>query len=300
MIDHRHLLFKAAGGALEGIVAKGAAAEVAATGFLNTEGPVWGPDGLLYFTDNRRSQILRFGSDDRAHVWRENTQGANGLAIDQAERLIAALGIGRRIVAFEKDGSVTTLADEYRMQPFLRPNDLTAGTSGSIYFTDPGLRRAAPQGGRPAVYHLPFGGEVARIAEDITRPNGILLSPDEKTLYVADSLGEDLLAFDVQPDGSVRNRRAFARLRGVRKTPEGVDSGADGMAVDRAGRLYAASLAGIQVFSPRGEPLGAIPVPKQPRNLTFGGPEKKTLWITAGDTLYRLKMEAQGLANRAK
>ena len=144
------------------------------------------------------------------------------------------------------------------------------------------------------------------VTEDIGAANGVLLSPDERTLYVSDTPTEYLVAFDVRPDGSIGNKRNFARLEGAQRT------GADGLAVDAAGRLYVASPVGVQVFSPQGQHLGTIPTPRPATSLAFAGPDKKTLYIvgrgTAGPrgaeqnarSMYKVSMLAQGYKDRAK
>ena len=286
-------------GGLEGIVAAGARPELVEAGFVFTEGPVRAPDGGLYFSDVRANRIYRIGGDIKGKIVRENTNGANGLAFDRQGRLIAAQGGAARIVAFETRGE-KALATQYQGKPFNRPNDLILDRKGGIYFTDPGARPMPGQpapAGKPSVYYVRPGGEVILVSDEVPRPNGITLTLDEKTLLVANSQGEEVIAFDVQPDGSAKNRRVFARLRDI---PAGQASGADGMAVDSQGRLYVTSNPGIQVFTPRGEYLGTIAVPKKPSNLAFAGVDRRTLYITAQDSLFRLAMKAQGPEGRGK
>jgi gluconolactonase len=153
---------------------------------------------------------------------------------------------------------------------------------------------------KPAVYRIPASGKLERVAADIERPNGIQLSPDEKTLYVANTQGEHVLAYDVAADGTVGKRRDFARLAGWSKGDTGWSSGADGLAVDGAGRLYVASNAGIEVFGPRGDALGVIALPKKPQNLAFSGPGKHTLYVVGRGAAYRIALLAQGYEGRAK
>ncbi len=287
---------------IAGVVAAGAKAELVQDGFQFTEGPVWSPEGFLLFTDNRASRIYRLGADGKATVYRENTLGMNGLAFDRKGRLLACEGGGARIVAVARDGTVTSLASRYREQPLVRPNDLIANRSGGVYFTDPGPRPAPDQvaARKPAVYYVPPEGEVQLVTEEIARPNGITLTLDEKTLLVADTRGEHVAAFDVRPDGSTTNRRNFTRLSGVQRTEGGIQSGADGMTLDSEGRLYVTTLSGIQVFDRAGHSLGTISVPNKPSNLAFGGADRRTLYITAGDSLFRLSMQSRGAEGRAK
>ena len=147
---------------------------------------------------------------------------------------------------------------------------------------------------------MPPGGRAILVADKITRPNGIQLSPDEKTLYVNDIRGESLLAFDIQPNGTVRNRRNFAKYAGVTEAEGGVASGADGLAVDSEGRIYIAGNAGIEVLSPQGRRLGIIPVSRKIQNLAFAGTDKKTLYLVGRGAAFKVQMLAQGYKGRAK
>jgi gluconolactonase len=158
----------------------------------------------------------------------------------------------------------------------------------------------------PAVYYIPPGGKAIRIEEKLIRPNGISLSRDEKTLYVSDSNGAHITAWDIQADGLVRNRRDFGTLTG-RSTRDnglgGVKTFADGMTIDSEGRLYVATGGGIEVLSPQGQHVGTIPVkcaPADCQNVAFSGPEKKTLYIAGAGSLYRVDMIARGFTGRAK
>ena len=191
--------------------------------------------------------------------------------------------------------------------------------NGGVYFTDPGLTAqqaealVKAQGGKPlaprlppAVYYIPPGKAAIRIEDKMIRPNGIQLSRDEKTLYVSDSNGIHIIAWDVQPDGLVRNRRDFGTLEG-RSTRDnglgGIKTFADGMTIDNEGRLYVATGAGVEVLSAQGQHLGTIPVrcpPADCQNVAFSGPDKRTLYIAGAGSLYRVNMIARGFTGRAK
>jgi gluconolactonase len=187
-----------------------------------------------------------------------------------------------------------------------RPNDLVVDRKGFVYFTDSGVNpNADPKPdlnriAKPAVYRISPEFAVERLANDITRPNGIQLSPDEKTLYVANTAGEHVLAYDIAANGKLGAKREFAKLEGFRQTDNGPTSGADGLAVDAEGRLYVASNAGVQVFTPKGEALGIIALPKRPQNLAFAGPEKKTLYVVGSGSAWRIPVLTAGYAGRAK
>ena len=291
---------------IPGVVAGGTRVEVIARGLRGTEGPIAAPDGTLLFTEQDANRISRIDASGRVSGYLTNTSGAIGLAFDHLGRLIAAQTITPQIAVLSPTRDV--LADSFDGMPLLRPNDLTVDRRGGIYFSDPGppplpSGELPPVPRKPAVFYIrPDGGDVIKVAEDIERPNGVLLSPDEKVLYVANTLGDSVLVFDVQPDGMLTNRRAFAQLEGVVKTPAGIRSGADGLAVDTDGRLYVASLAGIQIFTPEGRRLGTIPIgiTGGPQNLAFAGPDKRTLYIVGRNAAWKIAMRAQGPQNRAK
>ena len=276
---------------IAGVVAPGVAPELVQEGFVFTEGPVGTPDGGLYFSDIRPNRIYHLDPGAKISLVREQTNGANGLALTREGDLLAAEGEGKRISRRSRDGVVTTVTEGIAGEPFLSPNDVIVDANGGIYITDPGPRPVVP--GRTAyVYYLPAGAKEPIVIDDqIARPNGITLTRDGKTLIVNDTLGPTVYAYDVQPDGSVRNKRTFVQLRDI---PEGKESGADGMALDREDRLYVTTVAGVQVFDAAGKYLGTIKVPRQPANAGFAGPDKRVLYITAREGLYRINMLAQG------
>ena len=276
---------------LAGVVAPGAEPELVQEGFTFTEGPVGSPEGGLYFSDIRANRIYYLDPDGRINSVREQTNGANGLALTRDGELLAAEGDGKRISKRNQDGTILAVTEGMDGKPLMAPNDLIVDAKGAIYFTDPGPRPLVP--GRTAyVYYVPAGAKQPTVIDDqITRPNGLTLTGDGRTLIVDDSVGSSVYAYDVQPDGSVKSKRTFAQLRDI---PEGKESGADGMALDRDGRLYVTTVIGIQVFDVAGRYLGTIKVPRQPANAGFAGPDKRMLYITAREGLYRLKMLAQG------
>ena len=287
---------------IPGVVAGGTRVSVVAKGLRGTEGPIAAPDGALLLTEQTANVVTKIDAQGNRSTFLENTNGSQGLTFDQKGRLIGVLPATRQVSVLMP--TRTVLASMFDGKPFAGPNDLVADRKGGVYFTDPG---GYPPAGEflahiPAVYYVRPNGSVIRIADDIPRPNGIILSPDEKTLYVANTLGAFVVAFDVQPDGSVRNQRSFARLSGILMTNRGVRSGADGLAVDDAGRLYVASTIGVQVFGTDGRHLGTIPIgnPDGPQNLAFAGSEKKTLYVVGDGAVWKVAMLAQGPKARAK
>lgn len=275
---------------IPGVVAPGAAAELVQEGFKFLEGPVGTADGGLYFTDILTNKIHRLAPNGQISVVREPSGAANGLVVTPDGDLLAAEMTGKRVSKRSRDGAVTTISDSAGGNPYMAPNDLIADARGGIYFTDPG-----PHGvrGRTAyVYYLAPGAKEPVVIDDqIVRPNGLTLTPDGKTLIVSDTKGEAVFAYDVQSDGTAKNKRTFTTLRDI---PAGKESVADGMAVDRDGRLYVTTMTGVQVFGVNGDYLGTIQVPRQSANVAFSGPDKRTLYITAGEDLYRVKTLTQG------
>ncbi len=289
--------------AIAGVVAEGTRVEVIREGFDGTEGPIALSDGSIVFTENRADRLVRIAPDNAVSTYLEHTGGANALALRADGELIAVQTAQPGIARLQPASSV--LAADYSGKPFNRPNDLALARAGSIYFSDPGVPPAAGVA-RPAtpaktgLYWRDPRGKVSLVADDISRPNGVALSPDERTLYVANSWGEYLIAFTVAADGSLSARRDFARLAGFKNLPEGPVSGADGIAVDAAGRVYAATSAGVEVFSPEGAALGVIALPKQPQNLAFGGADRSQLYVVGRGSAYRIQTLTTGVDRPGK
>jgi gluconolactonase len=282
--------------AIPGVVAAGTKIELVATGLGRTEGPVAMQDGSMLVSS--RNSIFKVDLSDNVTTFIEDSNQTGALGWDHQGRLISvqrARGNEKVGVLYPRE-QVITLADNYQGQPFDSPNDLALDKRGGMYFTD-------TQG----IYYLPAGGSVTKIIDEVPRPNGVVLSPDEGTLYVHNKDGVYMLAFDVAPDGSISNRRNFARYKSVRIPGHAdpsldEDNGADGMAVDSEGRVYAATNVGVEVFSPRGDLLGVMPVQwgaennsiRKPQNLAFGGPDRKTLYVVGAATVYKVRTLSQG------
>ncbi len=283
-----------------------------ATTVAFTEGPVADRDGNVYFTELVFQRIMKLTPQGLLSVFREQSNNANGLLIDPEGRLIACEGAASQRMGVAqtfkpqvtrtdlKTGRVEVLATGYQGKPFVGPNDVTIDSKGRLYFTD-------LTGG--AVYRLDAPGQLARILStpEIQRPNGIQISPDDKTLYLIEANGAEggarmIRAYDLLPDGTVANMRVHYNFFPGRS--------ADGMSIDSQGNLYASAgmgqlrgtsetldtKTGIYVISPRGLLLKFIPIAEDYiTNNAFGGPDMKTLYVTAGKTLYRLRTEIAGL-----
>jgi gluconolactonase len=288
--------------AIEGVVAAGTSIELIKEGFQGTEGPIALPDGSVIFSEGQANRVTRIAADDSITPYLENTGGTNGLAFNSAGELIAVVTSKPGIAVLGPAGRERVLVDSFEGTPLNRPNDLVVDRRGGVYFTDPGPR---PETGQPvpktAVYYWSPQGTLQRLVTDVERPNGIQLSPDEQTLYVANTWGEHILAYDVKAKGSIGPRRNFAKLERVTQAEHGgVTSGADGLAVDAKGRLYVASTAGVQVFDAKGKSLGTISLPKAPQNLAFAGTDKKTLYVVGRGAAYRIATLTAGYAGRVK
>jgi gluconolactonase len=294
--------------AIPGVVSSGSRWMLAWQGTDNADGIVATEDEGLLFAQEQPNRISKLDANDKVSVFLENTHGAGAIAIDARGRVLvvertctdpggqpAQCNEPPRVAVLSPQRAV--LADSVGGKPLGRLNDLVAGRNGSVYFTVGGA------------YFVTAAGRVTSLGENI-RANGIMLSPDERVLYVTN--GGGVLAFDVQADGSVTNRRDFAKL-------EGGGTG-DGMAIDAAGRLYVTSQPGVQVFDRDGKYLGLIPTPRNAISVAFAGRDKKTLYIVGSGargadgkefvtpdgvrnnakTIYKLAMLSEGFKGRAK
>lgn len=284
---------------IAGVLAGGATLELVKDGFGNLDGPVAAPDGSLYFSDAGFGQTLRLRSDGTIDVVREQTNGDTSLAFDRNGRLIALESIPARVVAIDIDDTqrVTVLTESPKGGDRYFLNDLIVDQRGGIYFTDPPPRS---QGGdtRAArvVYIKPEGGSIV-IPAPAKRPTGIILTADGRALLIADADSTTIFGMDVHADGTATNARRWLELQNI---PAGQTGAAEALAIDADNRLYVATSLGVQVYSPTGEHLGTIVVPRPPSNLTFAGGDRKTLYITARSDLYRIRTISAGPAGRAK
>ncbi len=274
------------------ILAANTQVEKIAGDFKFTEGPIWHPDGFLLFSDIPANTIYKRQPDRKAEVFRQPSGNANGNALDSSGRLITAEHGNRRLSLTEKDGQIVTLASHYQGKRLNSPNDLVVKSDGSIYFTDPpyGIKSEQEELGFYGVYHLAVDGTLTLLVDDFVRPNGIALSPDEKKLYVNDSQKGHIRVFDVKADSTLENGKLFAELK-----PPSKEGAADGMKVDIKGNVYSTGPEGVWIFSPQGDLLGIIEIPEAPTNLAWGDKDYQTLYITARSSLYRVRLQIQGV-----
>ena len=261
------------------------------TGFAFTEGPAADGEGNLYFTDIPNATIHKVDRAGKLFAFTKESRHSNGLMV-VGGRLLACEMDGQLVAHDLKTGERSVLIDKHNGQRFNACNDLVIDKTGGIYFTDPRFRAPEPWPQvKEAVYYLSADGKVKRLIDDRIAPNGVILSPDEKTLYVIPSMEETMWAYAVEAPGKIGKGRVLCRTT----LAEGKsNSGGDGLAVDTNGNLYITTGLGLQVFSPEGKQLGIIPVPEHPANVTFGGPGNHTLFVTARKSLYAIETKATG------
>ena len=277
---------------LEEILAPNTQVEKVAGGFEFTEGPLWHPDGFLLFSDIPANTIYKWQPEQKTEIFRQPSGNANGNTLDRSGRLITAEHGNRRISLTKKNGQIVTLASHYQEKRLNSPNDLAVKSDGSIYFTDPpyGIKSEQEELGFYGVYRLAPDGTLTLLVDDFVRPNGIALSPDETKLYVNDSEKGHIRVFDVKPDGMIENGKLFAELK-----PPSAEGAADGMKIDIKGNVYSTGPGGVWIFSPKGDLLGIIETPEPPANIAWGDRDYKTLYITANTSLYRIRLQIEGM-----
>ena len=303
--------------ALDDVVPASATIERLAGGFLFTEGPVWMPrttdgDGYLLFSDPNANTIYRWSTDGQVSVFRTKSgytgvdvgeygqPGSNGLTLDREGRLTINEHGNRRVTRLEKTGALTVLADRYHGRRLNSPNDLVYRSDGVLYFTDPpfGLpkfhddpRRELPFSG---VFAL-ANGELKLVSSELTGPNGLAFSPDEKYLYVGnwDPTRKVVMRYEVQHDGSLTNGRVFFDM-----TAAPGEDAIDGIKVDRQGHVYVSGPGGLWILSAEGTHLGTVIGPEHPHNMAWGDDDGRTLYLTAQTGLYRLRVSVPGAGGR--
>lgn len=269
------------------IIAGDARPQLAASGFAFTEGPAADAHGNVYFTDQPNDRILKWSPDGEVSVFMEGAGRANGLAFDHSGNLIACADADNQLVRIAPDRQVEVLVADFEGRKLNGPNDAWVAPDGGIYFTDPYYQRdywtrTAPELEAERVYHLAPDGSLTVADEALVKPNGIVGTPAGDRLYVADIGAGVTYAYDRASDGTLANRRAFAPM------------GSDGMTLDEAGNLYLTG-DGVTVFDANGQQIAHIPIDEDwTANVTFGGRDGKTLFITAMDSVYTLEMAVRG------
>jgi len=310
---------------LDAIVPADAVIEKLGDGFKWTEGPVWIHAGYLLFAEIPSNRIMKWSPRGGMSVFMHPSgytgtepfkgpeSGSNGMTLDPQGRLTVA-GHARRNVyrleSLEKGATLTVLAEKYEGKRLSSPNDLVYKSDGSLYFTDPPYGLPTQSDNDPqkelsfnGVFRVPNAashragappddGKLQLIIKDLTRPNGIAFSPDEKYLYIAvsDPAHKVWMRYDVQPDGSVANGKVF-----YDSTPDKAPGSPDGIKVDRKGNLYGSGPGGLWIFSPEGTHLGTLKLPENMANLNWGDADAKTLYIAASSSLYRVRLKIPGV-----
>jgi len=263
--------------------------------FVFTEAPVWFGDSVLLFVDDgiQPPNVFKYNPiRNQISVFRNYSVNYNGLACDKAGNLLACESKVKQVVRMNKTAEVTkVLTSGYNRSAYNGPNDLIADDKGGVYFTDPVFSGTGVQD-KNGVYYIDSTGNVKRIIEELAAPNGVILSPDGKKLYVDDSNNKYLCSWDVAPDGSVSGKLNFALI----KTSGGNDSNSDGLAIDIYGNIYVTAENGVQIFSPQGVAITTILVPGGASNCDFGGKDFKTLYITSWKNLYSIDLNYPGYA----
>jgi len=262
------------------------------TGFGFTEGPVWDKTGYVWVSDETANKIFRLYPDGH-RVEMISLGDPDGNTYDRHHRLIDCASVLRAVIRLSKDGkSYSTLATRYQGKRFNSPNDVVLGPDGAFYFTDPtlDLPKGQPQEiPFQGVYRLDKHGNVQLLTKDLAQPNGLAFSPDGKFFYVDDSEKKNIHVYQFHRDGTISDGRIFGTEEG------GLHDGVpDGMRVDRAGNIFVTGPKGIWVWSPAGINLGRIEMPEQPANLSWGGPDNSTLYITATKSVYKLTTTTHG------
>ena len=266
------------------VVAEGATVKKLAGNFRFTEGPAPDAKGNIYFTDIPNNRIHLWSLDGGLSTYRESTEAANGLYFNAKGHLIVCQGGARRLVSLDPEGELRVLADSYQGKRFNATNDLWIDPKGGIYFTDPYYGRnrdQLEQDGEHVYYLTPDGKTLLRVTNDLERPNGVVGTPDGRTLYIADHGGKKTFKYSIQPNGTLSRKTLFA------------ERGSDGMTRDERGNIYLTS-GSVHVYSPEGTPLEVIEFPERPANVCFGGKDHDTLFVTARSSIYSLAMAVRG------
>jgi len=272
------------------IIASGAKIERLADGFKFTEGPIADKQGNVFFTDQPNDRIMKWSTDGKLSVFLEKTGRANGMFFDKKGFLLTCSDMDNEIWSINPKGEHTVILTDFEGKKLNGPNDLWVRPDGGIYFTDPLYPRdywtrdpKRQQDGEHVYFISPDRKTVKRVTNDLEQPNGIIGTPDGKLLYVADIKARKTYVYNIQPDGSLSGKKLFCEM------------GSDGMTIDSEGNIYLTGR-GVTVFNKNGERIEQIPVEAGwTANVCFGGKDMKTLFITASQYLYSLRMNVKGV-----
>ena len=280
--------------ALAGLLAAAACAqdfsnvtvEKVAGGYRFTEGPVWSREGFLLFSDVPNNKIIKIAPEEKAVLFRADSNGANGNTFDAQGRLYSCESKTRRVTRTDKKGKIEVLADKWEGKRFNAPNDIVVRKDGQIYFTDPAFGDQADTRELDfyGIYHINPKGQLRLVAKPRGRPNGIAFSPNGRILYVDNSDDRTVVAYDVDRNGETSNERVV--ISGIEGVP-------DGMRVDEKGNLYVTAK-GVAVYSADGKPLATLPMAETPANCAFGDEDFRTLYVTARTSVYRIRLDVKG------
>ena len=294
---------------LKDIISADAKIEKLAGSFTFTEGPIWikEGEGYLLFSDIPNNAIMKWTPDGKVSTFRKPSGytgppppagsfiGSNGLTLDKEGRLIICEHGDRRVTRLEKDGKLTMLADRFQGKRLNSPNDAVYKSDGNLYFTDPPygvFDEKAKELDFQGIYRISPKGKLQLLNKELTRPNGLAFSPDEKMLYLSNSDPDKKIwmAYDVSADGTLIHGRLFFDVSQERE-----DGLPDGMKVDTKGNLYCSGPGGVWIFSSQGKHLGTIKPPEVPANCHWGDSDAKTLYMTARTGLYRIRLNVAGI-----
>jgi gluconolactonase len=260
--------------------------EKVVAGLTFTEGPVWSKDGFLYFSEIPSNRILEFVPGKGLVEFRQNSNGANGNALDAQGRLYTCEGHARRVTRTDRKGKIEVLAERYQGKRLNSPNDIAVRKDGNIYFTDPAFGSSDDQRELDfyGVFRITPKGVLELVAKPKGRPNGIALSPNGRILYVSNSDERNIRAYDLDHSGEASNQRVLV---------SGIEGVPDGLRTDEKGNLYLAAKK-IFVYYPDGKPSGEILLAETPSNLAFGDADLQSLYVTARGSVYRIRLEVKG------
>ena len=287
---------------IPGVVKAGTKVEIIKYGIRGSDAGVGMPDGSVLIAGN--GGVLKVAADGTLTTLVENSEQAAGLAMDSKGNIYGAQYSKKVSLLYPKENA-KTLTDSYDGKPYIRPNDLVVDKKGGIYFTDcyqVGAKKSPDDLPQGVYYIAPGTGKVTRVIDNINRPNGITLSPNEKTLFVNDWDGSYLVSYDVKSDGTLKNKKNFGMFDLKQETDHGMVSGADGLCIDNKGNLFSTTPAGVQVFNSKGVHLGNLDAPYDmpPQNCGFGGAGKTYLYVVGRGVVYRIQTLNPWPKNRAK